>query len=355
MVTPTENKDTSPRGQRTASFASRRAEERDVAKIFLLLAFPTHIMAPPNDDDVSEPQPVDRYKAPSYTPNRPDMFFAVLESQFKRHKVIDESQRFSLLINAIDLDTLDERAGSMVIKEPDDLPYTTLKAAILEALKPADYNQVRALMQKESLGTTMPTDFLARLIRIADPEGTANEVVMADVKDTWLRGMPPEWCTSLLTFTSLKEAAKSADVFKLWKDNPLTQGIYQAATGMGAAAPTMPVAAVSAPVLPLAAPQVAATTLPTDVDARLARMEDMMSQMSKLIVQTAANRPNTTYRGRNNNANSERGRSQSPARINNGLCWRHERFGAEAHWCHEGCQHYNQFMADKGSRKDSSN
>jgi hypothetical protein len=297
------------------------------------------------------------------------MFFAALESQFRIHKITDEKHQYSLLINAVNFSDMGEKASTHIIKEPDATPYSVLKAAILEAIKPTDYNQVRAIMQKEKLGNLKPTEFLAKLFRHADPDGLKNEMVVADVKDTWLRAMPPEWCNALLTINDLQEAAKVADNLKYWRENPVTQAIYQAATGGAAAtapvAATIPVAAVgSAGGLP-GVPQVAAATALSD-STRLDRLEDMVSKLGMMLLQQnngggghSNNNNGQQHNSRSNdkgrNAWRGRGRSQSPGRINNGLCFYHGKFADKARHCNSGCLHYNQFMAEKGSSSKSSN
>jgi hypothetical protein len=315
-----------------------------------------------------------KFRAPAYSAERPDMFFAALESQFRIHKITEEKHQYSLLINAVNFSDMGEKASTHIIKEPDATPYSVLKAAILETIKPADYNQVRAIMQKEKLGDLKPTEFLAKLFRHADPDGLKNEMVVADVKDTWLRAMPPEWCNALLTINDLQEAAKVADNLKYWRENPVTQAIYQAATG-GAAAPapvaaTIPVAAVASSGGFPGVPQVAAAAAMSD-STRLDRLEDMVTKLGMLLMQQ-----NSGGGGRNNNNNNNdngqqhnsrsndrgrnstwrgRGRSQSPARINNGLCYYHGKFADKARRCDSGCLHYNQFMAEKGSAGKASN
>jgi len=104
---------------------------------------------------------------------------------------------------------------------------------------------------------------------------------------------------------------------------------------------------------------------------RLDRLEDMVTKLGMLLMQQ-----NSGGGGRNNNNNNNdngqqhngrsndrgrnstwrgRGRSQSPARINNGLCYYHGKFADKARRCDSGCLHYNQFMAEKGSAGKASN
>jgi hypothetical protein len=299
------------------------------------------------------------------------MFFAALESQFRIHKITEEQHKYSLLINAVTFSDMGETASTHIIKEPDTDPYSVLKTAILEAVKPTDYNQVRAIMAKEKLGDLKPTEFFAKLCRHADPEGKKDKLVMTDVRDNWLRAMPHEWHSALMTITDLQEAAKVADSLKYWGENPVTQAIYQAAT-KAAATPveaTLPVAAVTSPGGFGATPQVAATSSMSD-SARLAKLEEMMTQMSMMLMSQqhfgGGSNNNNSYRYDENNRGggggrrrdfNQRGRdrSQSPARINNGVCYYHNKFHERARRCDEGCLHFNQFMAEQGSDSKSSN
>lgn len=330
-------------------------EELDLAWLFLQLATPQEspgsTMAPP------APPAFKKIPFPKFSSRRPDIFFKLLESIFETHGVTTESDKFTCLTMAIDISEMDEKSCEVIVNKPDDA-YTALKKAILANLAPSDLHQVRALLNKEKLGETKPSDFLARLTRIGTIEGLSPAATQVDIRDCWLRGLPTEWHTTLLGYADLKTAAETADTLKLWRDNPAVHSaLYHAATGVGAQN-TFPVSAMDAGY----SPQVAASA-PSETDRRLARLEEMMLKMSNLMLQQNQGGGNGTNnnKGNNNNTsnnggyNRRRSRSRSPSRLNNGLCYYHHKFGLQAYKCSEGCLHYNTFCAQQGSLPDQAN
>jgi hypothetical protein len=192
---------------------------------------------PPNSPSSSMASPLPKFPFPKFNAARPDLFFATLETQFERYAVSTDLNKFGTLCLAVDTALLDEKACDVIAHRPPENAYDALKKAIMENVAPADLHQVRALLLKEKLGDTKPSDFLARLTRIGTCEGLDANATRADIRDCWLHDLPPEWHNTLLTYKELKDAAEVADNLKLWSDNPLHTALYRAATGVGAAAP----------------------------------------------------------------------------------------------------------------------
>jgi hypothetical protein len=49
-----------------------------------------------------------------------------------------------------------------------------------------------------------------------------DKMVMADVRNNWLRAMPPEWHNALLTVGDLQVSSEVADSLKYRYENPVT-------------------------------------------------------------------------------------------------------------------------------------
>lgn len=322
------------------------SEERDLAQALLLL------FDIATDTSPKMTAPFHKFTSQKFEREYADMFFGGLESQFEYHKVDEEFARYSILVSTLDYKLLDEKSGNMVRKRPAITPYTLLKEAILDSIKPTDYSHVRALLKKEQLGDSMPSDLYARLLRIADPNGTGNAVILSDIKELWIHALPSAWHHTLLAISDMKEAAVKADVLANWEHNP-----GEAVASREVTTNTIPVAAVSSPFSPNA-PQVSAASDSTDIGGRLARVEKTLAELSVFLMgdgsgnsHTNSSRGNRGRGGRNNNNN----RSASPARVNSGLCLAHERYGQEAFSCRSYCTQYNAFMAKKGSNQEASN
>jgi hypothetical protein len=147
-----------------------------------------------------------KFKTHAFERDHADMFIGGLESQFTYHKVTDEFEKYSILVGIIDYKEMDEKSANMIRKRPDTDPYTAIKTAVLESFKPSNYAHTKSLLKKEQLGDAKPSDFLARLTRIGDPEGAGNEVVLSDVLEIWIHALPVPWHNTLLAISDRKEA-----------------------------------------------------------------------------------------------------------------------------------------------------
>ena len=295
--------------------------------------------------------PLHKIPFPKFNAARPELFFATLETQFERYEVTTDLDKFACLSLAVDTAQLDEKACNVIAHRPPENAYDVLKSAIMEHIAPADLHQVRALLRNEKLGDTKPSDFLARLTRIGTCEGLDATATKADIRDCWLGGLPKEWHNTLLAHKELKDAAALADNMKLWSDNPLHGASDDATVGVGAAA-TIPVAAVAAP------PTQVAAVAANDVESRMARLEEMMLKLSTMVAQQQISGGNNSNNNGTSNSTTghnnyrrgrNRGRSPSPSRINNGVCYYHGKFGQNAYKCEEGCTNYNAFQAQQAS------
>jgi hypothetical protein len=321
-----------------------------------------------------------KFKTHAFDRDNADMFFGGLESQFTFHKITDEFEMYSILVGIIDYKEMDEKSANMIRKRPDTDPYTSIKTAILESFKPSNYAHTKSLLKKEQLGDAKPSDFLARLTRIGDPEGESNPVVLSDVLEIWIHALPVPWHTTLLAISDRKEAGMKADILSRWQHNPKEAAAYREATGVDI---SMPVAALSNPFLPAA--HVAAMADNSDLANRMTRMERSLADISIALLGTKNNNAtnnnnannNNRYKGNNYNPNHNnerqqdnntgqgkkeknhfqrtRDRSQSPARVNSGLCLAHSRYGEAAYSCREYCTQWNTFQSKQGSNPDAVN
>ncbi|CAB3371736.1 Hypothetical predicted protein [Cloeon dipterum] len=180
------------------------------------------------------------FKPPEYSTAHADKFFAILEGRFRQHKVEDELDKFLTLATAVPFDELPEAAGNLVRRPPEESPYTKLKAAILENLRPKDYDALRKRMKAIPLGSMKPTEFLNRLRSIADENTLANPIFKTDLLAVWRDAMPSEWRHVLIVEPDIDEAAKKADV--LYQYQPPQEVNDARAIVAAASAPAPPAA-----------------------------------------------------------------------------------------------------------------
>lgn len=72
-----------------------------------------------------------RVKIPPFWEQNPNIWFARVEAQFKLSNIRSENTKFDYLVGQIESKVL-QQVSELVINQPANLPYTKLKAAILE-------------------------------------------------------------------------------------------------------------------------------------------------------------------------------------------------------------------------------
>jgi hypothetical protein len=103
-----------------------------------------------------------KFKPPPFDKDNPDMSISVLELLFTKYGVDDEVDKFvSLAASFSSYKNLDETSSNIIRRPPADTPYTALRTALLDAVKPADYNARRTLMEKEKWNGSLPSSWRA--------------------------------------------------------------------------------------------------------------------------------------------------------------------------------------------------
>jgi hypothetical protein len=293
-----------------------------------------------------------------FMPERADLFFDLLEIQFDRMHITDELDRFGILVGMIPPPHFPEAASLLVRTIPHDLPYTKLKDVVLACFLPTDYRQIRARLRNEKLGVDKPSDFLARLQRIAFPPGSAvNEVMVAEVRDLWQSQMPEFWRATLTSLAEVNDAAKVADQLYLCQ-------VYPGTSSVAALNFTPPALPISFQQEPQTAALRFSRSAEDETGKRLSKVEDQIVQINRRldgISSLLSNNNGRTYA--KNNSENFRSRGRSPSRprsvkrdMKNGVCWYHEQYGMDAKKCEPECRHHAGFLAySTASSKVASN
>jgi len=339
--------------------------------------------ASPDSSRVSSPDPdnnmaavnVRAIKVPDYSPQHADMFFGVLEDQFRFHEVPDEQARYTILTSLIPFGCLSETAANLVRNKPAATPYSTLKAAILEPMHPVEYTSaVRARLRVEPIGDSKPSEFKSRLLRLVGPVSAANVAVMSEVREHWTSALP-SWSPLIVLEPDFDRAASNADTMHAYdKQRAAAGGVADPFALTKAPAASAAVFAAAAAALPGAALPPAPYSL---VDQRIEELAKQMTRLADAVkglqgeVRSRSNHRNNNnnHHGNNNNnsnrnnnfrstsrgsspsaqgRNANRGRSASRGRQGE-LCYYHHKFGSDAYKCAPGCPHYAQYQANNAS------
>ena len=104
-------------------------------------------------------------KLGTFWTDRPAVWFAQAESQFKIKKITVESTMFHHVLVALDNKTSGE-VEHVITDPPEDNPYSALKEALLEAFEKTPAQKDREFMTIRSLGDLTPTAMLRKMRRL---------------------------------------------------------------------------------------------------------------------------------------------------------------------------------------------
>jgi hypothetical protein len=100
---------------------------------------------------------------PPFWASRPAAWFAFAESKFRQKAVDSQRKMFDLLLAALPEKVLDQ-VMDVVANIPEDFPYDTLKARLLETHTLSDLEKLDVLFRTEPLGGRKPSQLLATML-----------------------------------------------------------------------------------------------------------------------------------------------------------------------------------------------
>lgn len=236
-------------------------------------------------------------KIPPFWSERPELWFAQIESQFAVHKVTSENARFNQVIGNLDGKVLQYVTDS-VLNPPDENRYTNLKNKLIECFAQSGQQKITKLLSELTLGDQRPSQLLTRQRELA-----GNIMGEDFLKGLWLRQLPVTVQAVLaVSAGDLNELAKLADkVMEL--HNPQQQ----------------------------LAPISATNSTPVSTIASLeAKIDALTKDMNKW--KTFRNRDRSQSRS------GPRGRSTTPKAKQHDKCWYHFKFGDAATKCRDPCK-----------------
>lgn len=277
-------------------------------------------------------------KLPAFLPEKPDLWFSQIEALFDVNNITSEIAKYGHVVGKIEGRWANE-IEDLIRKRPATKPYTTIKEELIDRISQSETTRIRKLLAEADLGDSTPSQFLRRLKYLAGPSSTQESMM----KTLWLQPLPSQVQAILQaqpSSTSLDDLAKIAD--RIVETIPVTPRPSVYATSIPAEA-TLPQALVHATSLPSnnqppnvcsVGPSVSGNT---DTTAAFTQVIQMLTDRLDKIEAKLYNSPKSNYRGRSPGYRP-RSRSRSKTPSQNGLCWYHNTFGAEAEKCTKPCQ-----------------
>lgn len=258
-------------------------------------------------DDTSSDRRKFSLKVPKFSPEDPELWFALLESQFDSLEIIEDSVKFSSVASNLDIQYA-KTVKDIILNPPATNRYEKIKAELLRRLSASHEMKVKQLLTQERLGDRKPSQFLRHLQDLAG-SSAAEDIV----KQIWSNQLPIAIQTVLASQPShsLEQLADLADRI-------------QELTAPPAVAMTSAVAQVNG-----------------NSSNEIAELRKMVERLAMKIDEQSrpSRRPHDRSRPR---------RRQSPARPRSRsnssyrkypICWYHFKFGPKAHQCITPCDY----------------
>ena len=143
-------------------------------------------------------------RLPLFWSGNPEVWFKQVESVFATRKVTVQKTQFDYVIQALDNSTADRVQA--VILTPSEVPYDTLKAALIDAFGKTQAQKDQDILNINGLGDKKPSELLQHMNNLnADPKTLFKALFLAQ--------LPPEvrQILALSDKTDIKDLAKEAD------------------------------------------------------------------------------------------------------------------------------------------------
>ncbi|XP_017466270.1 PREDICTED: uncharacterized protein LOC108359101 [Rhagoletis zephyria] len=240
-------------------------------------------------------------RVPSFNQDRPGLWFAQLESQFRNHNVTNEVDKIHHAIPLIDT-RIAADAEDIILNPPAENPYHKLKTALIACYSKSREAKLLQLLDGECLGDRTPFQHLRHLRSLVP--GIDGEVLRA----RWLSHLPDQIraCSVAQCTAGLQELGEAA---------ARLHDVLRPSTGT----------------------HVAATSFANSPGAVPSEVEQQLAHITKCLQKLLDSRQTTGIKHfRPRNAN--RSGSVSPVSPAGNTCWYHKKFGNLNQQCTPGCK-----------------
>ncbi|XP_061380938.1 uncharacterized protein LOC133319702 [Danaus plexippus] len=109
-----------------------------------------------------------KIKVPPFSPDDPELWFALLEGQFESDNITDDHIKFRNVTNNLDLQ-YGKSVKDIIINPPAKNRYEKIKTELIKRLSASHEKKVKQLLTHEELGDRKPSQFLRHLQDLAGP------------------------------------------------------------------------------------------------------------------------------------------------------------------------------------------
>ncbi|XP_046384967.1 uncharacterized protein LOC124155293 [Ischnura elegans] len=234
-------------------------------------------------------------RVPPFCAERPNLLFAQLEGHFKMAGIMEDNDKFWVLVAYLDTRYVQE-VEDIITNPPAADKFTKLREELVRRLSVSEHQRIKQLLDNEEIGNRTPTQFLRHLRLLA------GEAIPDDfLRTIWRSRLPRHKHAILVTQANMSLADLPSLADKVAEATPSAQ-----ITAMGS-------------------------------DAVLERLMTKIEALTQQVAALAMDRDSRT-RSRSRSRDRQRNRTQSSHRSQqDGVCWYHSRFGERATKCTHPC------------------
>ncbi|XP_037296396.1 uncharacterized protein LOC119189835 [Manduca sexta] len=248
-----------------------------------------------------------KLKVPKFSPDEPEIWFALLEGQFDNYGITDDASKFSNVLSNLDITTAKE-VKDIITNPPLRNKYQKLKNELIRRLTASIEKKMRQVLTHEQLGDRKPSQFLRHLQDLAGPNFPDDFL-----RTIWCDRLPRDIQTVLASQTSqsLEQLAELAD---------RVQDL------------TVPAKVASASTCTCSSSGNFSNEI-AELKLMVARLEAKLEDRSRVPPLPDRSRPR-----RRRSSSRSRTRSTSSYR-RSPICWYHINFGTKARRCIQPCDY----------------
>lgn len=233
-------------------------------------------------------------RVPPFWPERPGLWFASLEAQFHINGISQELTKFYYAISQLDTNSAAE-VENIITSPPKELPYSTLKDALIARFSESYEEKMRRLLEKEEIGDRKASSFLRHLKALA---GVSFPQQL--LKTIWMSRLPQD-IRGILTAQKHQSVEELGELADKLQDISVRPMLVQAAN-----------------------------TVPDDTKEQMKIVLQQVTDLTRMVASLFSDHARA--------GQSSRDRSRSRSRSRNRIfCWYHNRFGTKATKCIKPC------------------
>lgn len=249
-------------------------------------------------------------KVPPFSPDDPEIWFAILEGQFDNFGITEDTVKFNNVITKLDI-VHAKAVKDIIVKPPSQNRYVKIKTELIRRLSASHEKKVKQLLTHEELGDRKASQFLRHLRDLAGPS-----VPEEFLRTIWSNRLPRSIQTVLASQPTedLEQLADLAD--RIQEISAPGNVAAAAASGSG----SEPVSSTS---------------------GEIAELRKMVERLAvKLDEHTRESRSRRPDRSDNQHRRHSSSRSRTRSASNYRqypICWYHAIYKARARNCHKPC------------------